>query len=505
MTRVGLLNRRYAASAALQRDGVEIVAIGDPLGARFNTAARTLMLTAREDGPGLWDDLVGAVRALRWRLLTQPQPIALNPALTDGAEEVLRRVRLLRGAVQDESLLDEIASAAVGVSSCDPELGQLLLRSIDEVGVSECVVIASNARASEALGGWLGDKGIEVLTPGALERTQPQVEQAYVVGPPRFFRSSLVTAPLTNSLSFLIPAWFGDRQIPRSAISAYAEGAMRIEARVFTEGDTAEPEAVIAGPVIAEEDFLPQPLWSPRQALDREPGSDEVEAHKLLLSGGQAMWLDDGERIRAVDLLQPHGERVVHIPVSSVRVGTYLLLRQGETEHHALHIAALARLASLGPAVEASQQSWKKRLQQRLSQHGQAAVVNALRGEGVKTAERARAWTDPTLVRPHSDQDFERLLAWLDLPIQPHFGNATLLRRAIYQASAEVRVQLESAVSAADVSVLERDGSLGLDLTQEGFRGMLATRVIAISPHADIVPRRDARVPFEDRSGQWLE
>jgi len=89
------------------------------------------------------------------------------------------------------------------------------------------------------------------------------------------------------------------------------------------------------------------------------------------------------------------------------------------------------------------------------------------------------------------------------LPGDPAF--LILGDRATDQKAAELREQLETAVSAADLSVLERDGYLSLDVKADGFRGVLATRVLAISPFMAIVPRHDVRVPFTDRSGQWLE
>lgn len=505
MSRIDAVNRRYAASASLVRNGVEIVAVGDPVGARFNAATRQLLHAVRDDGPGLWDDLVGAVKSLRWRLVTQPQPIQLNPALRDGDQQVACQVRRLRGAVENGALLDELAAAAAEVGATDPVLGAVLLRSITEVGPSECVVVAANAAASAAMGEWLKEQGVTVLTAGELEPTQPDVEQSYIVGPPRFFRSSLVTAPVTSAVSFVMPAWFGDRQIPRSPIADYADGAIRIDARVFTEGDLTEPESPVAEDEVVEDDFLPQPVWGSRQSPDREPSSDEVEARKLLLSGGLALWLDDGERIRGLDPQQPVGERVIYVDVVTVRAGTYLLLRQGETEHRALYDTVLGRLGGRGAALAASQQAWKQLLHARLSELGHRSVVRELASRGVKAAERARAWAEPILMRPNSDHDFEVLLQWLGLPIQPSFGNATLLRRTIYRVSAEIREQLETAASAADLSALQRDGHLSLDVETAGFRGIVATRVLAISPYTEIVSRNDARVPFADRGGQWLE
>ncbi|MGL5824426.1 MAG: hypothetical protein ACRCYU_06265 [Nocardioides sp.] len=507
MSRIDELNERYADSVNLARNGVEIVAVGDPAGARFNLAVRRLMVSIREDGPGLWDALASVSKALRWRLITQPQPMGFNHGLIELAGEVTRQARRLRGAVADQDLLDEIAAAATALAHPDREsvVGTTLLRTCLEAGESACVVVAANKPAQLGLTSWLGKRGITVLTAGELERDQPDREQAYVVGPPRFYRSSLTTAPATEGVSFLLPAWFGDLSVPRSAIAPYAEGAIRIEARVFTVGDTSEPEQGAPVEVEDEDVYLPQPVWGTRKSEDREPTSEEVDARKILLSGNLAMWLDDGERIRTLDPWQPAGERVTYTEVSAVREGTYLLLRQGATERVALYQAALARLGQRAAAIDNAQVDWKQLLAQRLQQYGSRQVAMDLRAAGVKTADRARAWTDPSLIRPNSDQDFESLLSWLGMPSQPTFGYASLLRKMLYQASAEIGRQLEAAVSAADLTELERTGHLSLDVRTEGFRGILATRVVAISPHSEIVSRHDARVPYEDRSAQWLE
>ncbi|MEV0645511.1 hypothetical protein AB0I28_09625 [Phytomonospora sp. NPDC050363] len=509
MNRIGDLNRRYAASAKVTRSGVEVVAVGDPSGARLNAAVRRLVVTAQDDSPELWEDLVGAAKALRWRLVTQPQPIELNPALIAAAARVQGQVSRLKGAVADDGLLDEVLSASEAVGSTDPRLGDLLLRSIEEVGAAECVVVAAGKAAQTALAGWLGDRGVRVLAAGELGRGQLAVDQAYVVGPPCLYSPSLVTAPVTEEVSFILPAWFGDRSIPQSAIAAYADGAIRVEARLFTEGDVSEPvvddddDDDAVGEV--EDEFLPQPNWGTDRLVDREPSADEVGARKVLLSGNLAIWLDDGDRIRALAPEQPLGERVVYTEVKAVRYGTFLLLRRGENELGALYRAALARLPGKAPVIETAQKAWKDRLSRRLQELSYQRTVSELRARGVRTAERARAWTEPSLLRPNRDEDFETLLQWLDIPIQPTFGYATMLRRAHHQASADLREQLERAVSEADLSALERDGHWLTESKHEGIRGLIATRVLAISPYREIISRHDARVPFQDRSGQWLE
>lgn len=504
MTRIDALNARYASCAELLRNGVEIVRVADSGGARLNAAARRLLSIMREGDPAPWTDLAGAVNAMRWRLVTQPQPISLNAGLRDAAEQVAVQARRLRGSAANDEMLDELAAAAQAASEAVPLLGSVLWSSIEEIGPSDCVVVPASSSARAGLQAWLGDLGVSVMTIGDLHRENRQVEQAFAVGPPRFFKSSLVTAPPANGVSFLMPAWIGDRSLPESVIAPYADNAIRVESRTFTVGDLGEPSQVAVEPEV-EEEFLPMPMWGNWQLPDREPSSEEVVAWKVLLSGNLAIWLDDGERIRALDPNQPSGERVVYCDIHAVRPGTYLLLRQGETEQGALYAAALQLLGAKGESVSASQHAWKTELSRLLTLRGKKAIVGELRQLGMTTADRAPAWIAPNLVRPNSDHDFEMLLTWLRIPIQPTFGYATKLRQLIHQATADVREKLEVAVSAADLSELEREGHLSLDVQADGFRGIIATRVLAISPHQVIVPRHDARVPFKDWGAQWLE
>ncbi|OAV52979.1 hypothetical protein [Enteractinococcus helveticum] len=503
MNRIAKLNELYVASSDLMRNGVELVAVGDPVGARFNSALRELVVHMREDGAGYLNDLAGASKALNWRRITQPQPSRLNPDLHEVAEEVDKHATRLRRAIEDQELLDKLITSAALMASTSSPIGPLLLESLDEVGADSCVVVVESKRAAIGLGHWLQEHEVPVLTQGEFVRSQFTWEQAYVIGPPRIYRPSVITAPVASEISFLLPMWFRDRSIPCSVITPYAEGAVRVGARVFTVGDNEEPE-----PSVVEEDersLLPQPIWDTPQPDEGEPTADEVRARKVILSGKLAIWLDDGEHIRSFDPSQPHGERVTRTDVSAVREGVYLLLRKGTTERGALYQAALSHLGPQAEAVEATQAVWKQKLIRRLRQHGKWSVVDDLQEAGIKTAERAQAWAEPNLIRPNSDNDFKKLLQWLGLPIQPTFDQATLLRKAHYGVSARIGKQLEEAVSDADFLELETAGHLSLDIDMEGFRGILATRVLAISPFTKIVPRSEVRLPFEDLSGQWLE
>ncbi|MYJ75683.1 MAG: hypothetical protein F4089_11540 [Gammaproteobacteria bacterium] len=497
MNRIEALMDRYSAVKSLVRYGVEIVAVADPAGARLNIAVRQLLPVAHNDDPDVWNDLLGAVKALRWRRVTQPQPARFNPTAQDIARRVEQEVAFLRDAVANTALLDEVRSAATEMAESDPPVGPVLLRSIEEVGADACMVVAANRPAQAAMEGWLADHGALVVAPGQLELAPPHVDLAYAIGPPRFYHSAMVTAPVTSEINFLLPAWFADRNVPQSTIAPYAERPIVIRARILTEGAVAALEHDEAE---TDDELLPQPAWGARQSPDRDLTSDEVEAHKVLLSGNHAIWLDDGHRIRALDPSQPAGERVIYLQVDAVRPGTYLLLRQGETEHGALFREALDLLGKQAGAIMGTQQAWKGRLAQRLSELGYRDVESRLKAEGVRTSERARAWIDPHLIRPNSDHDFSCLLTWLDIPLQPTVEHATRLRRSVYRASANIRDELETAISATDLSDLEPAGYLSLEVQTDRVRGILAARVLAVSPFLEIVQRHETRALFGDRS-----
>lgn len=509
MSRIIELDHRYAASASLVRHGVEVVAVHDELGARFDSATRALFRLTQRDGPGVWDSLAGAAKALRWRLITDPTPIDQNVQLEQIASEVGVQARRLMGAVDEEKFLREISDAAAAVCARDPLVSRILVESLAEVGTGFAVVVAASTRSREVLGQWLSQLGQRVLTLGDLERAEISEGIAYFVGPPRFFGSTAVTAPRTQEVTFMVPAWFGDRTVPRSALAPHAEGGIHVAARVvevgFSPAAVAELGELETTP-IPEEDLLPQPLWGGRTSEDRAPNADEVEARKVLLSGARAIWLDDdGERIRALDPTQPPGERVGYVDVSAVAPGTYLLLREGEAERESLRARALSRIGARSFAIQQSQESWKAALMERLHVMGTRESESALHGLGVRAAGQVRTWASAHVIRPQQDGDFERVLGWLGLPVQPYFGHASLLRHEVHGATRELRDRLEGAANIADLHELQRVGHMSLDIAEPGFRGMFVTRVLAVAPFTELVSRHDARVPFKDESAQWLE
>lgn len=517
MSRISEVIRSYSTTRAVIGRGVDIFAIGDPPGAMLDAAMREIRFHIEGDDTTAWDQLLYLMNILRWRRITEPQPNRLNPQVAELGEVIKRESAMLRNFVDAEMLLTRVESAIADLAGTDSPVGAELRRSILEVGPGSCVVLASRSSARAGIAAWLSDIDAKVLVPSELDTLPAGVDLSFVVGPPIFrprglFPVGLVTAPQTSEVTFLQPSWFVQRQgqreryaIPRSNFSEYAEGSITIQARVFEIGDSALPEVDVPGVGEDPNLFFPEPVWGTRTSGDREPLPDEVEAWKLVLAGGLGLWLDDGERIRSLDPKQPVGARIEYEAVDDVGTGTYLVLRDGETEHDAMYAAALAEVKDRAAWIRATQDGWKSALAGRLQSGGVVTAIAQLAQAGVRSATRVRAWVEPTLISPKRADDLAKLLDWLGIPKEPTYSNALELRRALYRASADLGRELEGAIGRADLNELELSGTMHLDLQRDGFRGMIVARVIGRAPFTEIVARQKTRIPFPDGSAKWLE
>lgn len=503
MSRVHEVARRYAAAGSVMDQGVSIFSVGDPAGARLNAAIRRTLFVLGEERSEAWTGVLQAANALRWRRMTQPQPMQFQTQ-QQLVDAIVRQAKRLRNLVSDGALLDLIAEAAIAVGETDSPLGAVLLESIQEVGPEACVVVASKGADRAGLATWLDEFGATVLVPSELNTAGEAIECSYVVAPPTFMPSSVVTAPVTPEVTFLMPSWFRNQSVPSSTLGVHAEGRIVVKTTVHQIGDTTEPETARVDEEV-DDAYFPQPAWGTRASDDREPTSDEMEAWKVLLAGGLGLWLDDGDRIRTLDPRQPDGARVGYEAVSGVVPGTYLVLREGETERGAMYDQAIFAVGTKAVDIIRTQARWKQRLEERLTRVGARRAAAELERLGVHASSQVRAWTEPRLICPQRDHDFTLLLDWLGESLQPAHANAITLRRAVYKASADLRKELEVAAGRADLRMLERDGILRLDLPREGFRGMIVARVLAKAPFTEIVSRHQIRVPFTDRSAEWLD
>ncbi|MFG1953948.1 hypothetical protein [Micromonospora sp. NPDC048830] len=509
MTILDYLGDLYAAAGSMVDDdgAVELVAIADERGGALDRATRQLALEVEDGGFDRLRDLLVTARRLRWRVSTSPFPLACEAGSADlvaGLLELATQCKLMAGN-ETGRVLDDLALSVSALNTAEAcPLGDFLLESLREVSYTGCLVVVSSARSAAATRSWFDVLGIPVPVVSDRGKARPEIfQRAYLIGSPPLFGPAAFGAPRARRLVYLFPSWIVDRGLPIPSFSEHAEGGIRPQARLRRIG----PDPLIPQRLRDTEGQLaPDPMW--KQAKARLPhGIDEAHARKVLLCGGLSMMLDldEGESIRVLDPWRPAGSRVQMQQVEAVGPGSHLVLREGQTESGTLYERALARLAGQAPRVEQSQATWKAALRDRLQALGPGEVVRQLRARGVQAAAQAPTWTAQTLARPQGSDDFTVLLRWLGLPTEPYRRYADMLRRARYHAMTDIREALEAALGDADMNELQRTGILRLDLDIEGFAGIIATRVLALSPYLEVVPRSELRIPKGDEGARWLE
>ena len=103
-----------AASVANTPGAVEMVAVSDELGARFDFSLRELLRAVPEDSPGPWAELLMVARQLRWRMLTEPFPGAASPDREPLVAALIRFAQLHRLGSGEETaqILDNLMEQA---------------------------------------------------------------------------------------------------------------------------------------------------------------------------------------------------------------------------------------------------------------------------------------------------------------------------------------------------------------------------------------------------------
>lgn len=515
MTNLEWVNTKYRIADELQKAFIEIVPVKDETGSHLDKILQRLV-SSTKDNPDLFVKLIDIMKALRWRLLTDIQPVKYNHRVFSATQAVIEEVMYLQSAVDSQTrvMFDDIKYACEFIQKNDSVIGKALSDSIEEIGMDNCIVMAAGGYSQEGINTWFQNSNIdvEVHTTGGLKGFQHETGQVYVVGPPRFFSSSIISSPISSQITFLVPDWYRDMQLPISPISVYADGSFKVETRIHPIDSNAVATILESADDLnnSEADLLPQPHWTVLSEPVRHPGKDEVVARRVLLSGGYACLLDDGERIRTFDSSQPVGERLVDIPVGSVRCGVYLLLRKDESEQGVLYQEALQSFGPVASQISESQKYWKSILSNILSYQGVSQVEVSLKNLGVRAAGRVEEWTATALDRPQRSQDFQLLLQFLGIEQQPTFEYATNLRSRRLHLGQEMRHALEVNMAHIDSTMLKQlhlQGYLELESKNPRFRSIIVARVLAISPYREIISRQRTRILFKDETegGKWLE
>ena len=428
----------------------------------------------------------------------------LSLRFSEQAEEVANLAGKIVNSLTDAAPLQELQAAANNVAGSESPTAKLLVESILEIGILDCIVVAPNGRCASMTQNRLSRLEVPVYTQTEYQQLTNVAEQAYVIGPPSFYSPSIYNAPSAENIAFIMPNWYQNRKLPRSPLWPYLESQIEIETRTYQVGSSNEEEPT-ENEEETESKLEPRPSWDNFYRSTKKDDSDQVEARRILLSGELGIWLDDAERIRTLDPRLPVGQRITLTDVSNIQTGDYLLLRQGETEPEFLRRLAFSRLEDEAADIMSSQDSWKGALKRRMQLYGETGVDQELQRAGIRRHHRAKSWSERSFIRPNDDDDFRNLLDWLNIPREPTISNADKLRAATHAENKSITKRLEEAVQLLDHEHLYRTGITTLTLEPFGIRNNTVARVLAVSPCKRRIPRTETRKLEKDSNARWLE
>ena len=226
----------------------------------------------------------------------------------------------------------------------------------------------------------------------------------------------------------------------------------------------------------------------------------ELCRHFALANGKQVFVQIDGGDLDFVNVVAIDNKNQLtqsEIAPRSVGVGNFVILREGQSDSEALLLQAASNLGEKYVEIESNQQVWKSTLQAAIDLKGISKISRDLVNLGLKSENRIRDWTNPSLRRPLRDEDFQILLKYLGLNVNTYFESATLLRRTILKVAMEFRHQLEKAINDIPVKNLIAEGTAVIKAPVNGIANLFVSRIVGVAPGEVYVDRQKIRIPFE--------
>jgi hypothetical protein len=393
-----------------------------------------------------------------------PQVAALVGQLIDRLDLVSSR--------QDSPLWDAAAtvigaphSGAVGLVLCEARL---------------------TAASQSVLLGVTGLEGVRIINQQQLRHTV-WYERILLFGAPFWYRDHVFQAPRSRQIEVFRYSWLSGKG-PAKRLFTAPEGEQVPDSQSDA-SDEARDEVLDAGDVLS-------PTWltdlsfveiATHTEVDSEDdvGRESVRARPFLLEGELVVFLEaeDNATALVLDLDEHEEDRLQRLPVDDIVEGMFLLLRAAGGGDYVVPVAD-ALLGAKRAEVRRMQQEWKDRLRKVVRESSLLDVSVRLLDQGSQKANEnnVRHWMWGRSIRPNDRADFDAImkLVGLDAEKDLYWRAMKTIDMAHLQAGQVIRTALLAQVRSADLSALERLGSLEFDLPGADTGRMIASRVLRV-------------------------
>lgn len=503
------------AALALQRtmDRAELVqvAVEDDDFAEYSGLVQELiiLLGARADEDGPWEDAVRLLKGLRTTLTLWPGDASSAIAAMDIPEGWPdRTVAELRPFGEPEALLVAKAwSVAQRMSADERKLGEALRRLVEvlpDVGRARIVV---KPRFLGPTAEWLRERleKSPLVVPQTALSDETGLERMIVIGPAGWYADHIRSLPRAERTFILSHAWVKDRAAS-FAVLADLTGDEREVGPTIVElpygrrrvASDLRIDATSILPGFSEADLDRMA----RRVVALDPGDGDgrgrdelVEARMFVLASGEVVFLPtaDGARRDVAEPMQG-GVSVARLPVAQLRVGMFLLVRRSGAADH-LVVMADRMLAAAGEdplALRRAQSRWQGVLSEYVRSVGQAEAVAQLRAAGVRVANppNVARWISGESLGLQKDAHFLALLKHLGLQDEARgiLQMTRHLRKAHQSAGARVRSLLVERAERMSPAELEAAGHVDVELEKADGGTLMLARIEQRAESTVMVP-----------------
>jgi hypothetical protein len=460
---------------------IQHVSIEDELLRTFSKEVRKLNVEMQEwlDISTDWDEALANLRRADWRLRNQPGDFSK----THPAKAYLRS-----GISKLDGLYSNLGDDIRRICRSIIENGNAILRSTESTLNSNLIALiresqlagASNVvlilRQEDLVGTCIellkreSVQNVIVDTSHGVMQRKHQMDKLFIVGHILDFPSSVFTSLFSRyGTTILGYSWIPGQDYVGTALSDIATRAVNIPILHSQTKDKTEPIDVshfLEPSVEIASRQLRTVAKNVFESIDRSNIDEEnILCRAYLLAGNNVVFLPtkDGS-IDSIDIEASSGHRVQRMPISSIGIGSVILLRLGKSDSDSIFEMANEIGGSEAVAYRKMQKEWKDALKLRISSLGSQLVIKQLRDLGIKNPWIGEWKSVKNNIRPESDEHFRKLLQYLAIETEETINAMNALRRLHLMAAMRLRKMLKEKFQNADMQTIRDQGYLIEDL-----------------------------------------
>jgi hypothetical protein len=463
-----------------------------------------------------WRNTVGPLRRFAFTLCSAPVPFAhVSKAISVDWDKMMRQARLCEQVYPDESpLLNSVLSAIhkIRVEETHPFLDSLKTINREYNGIA---VLMRNHRLNRLVAEYFQKdyalRSARVVSAEQL-RGSHLAKALVAIGPCAWFPEYVFTAPRVRAIHIVSFKWIKDTWQPRPHFLQIetGDGTDNVSHRVgafpsFINATVDAPTVSLAEPIEVR-----PPLPTFTQHLRKNAAethgipAETISARFFHLAGGRAVFLptDDSSSSLVIDTSEVGHAIVKRVPNDELQPGNYLLLR---TTGGGDFIAPLADqlLGDKAASLRSEQREWKSRvLLQAESEFGPlnrrelssriCARLNVLLAADLRPAN-VLYWISSKCIHPRSEQAFHLILEYAGLGDRSISLRKSMevIDRAHRRAGHHIRRMLLNKISQSSLELLERDGHMEFELSEEDGGSLSAFHILEVADdEVDVAPEQ---------------